>query len=92
MVDHPRSTLTQMRACLYTLAMIGACDRLHGAKAITKKSEADLLGRQLKDARDFLAALEPHAGAIKALLSGERLVPASMAVHAAQQMAEEGTE
>lgn len=90
MVDHPRSTISQMRACLSTLAMISACERLHRAKAIHKRSEADLLERQLKDARDVMAALERQPGILNALMLGEQLVPANALLATASQMAEDG--
>lgn len=86
-----RSTITQMQSALTTLVDMRASDRLHQCKAL-KLSESQLLGHQIRDARDFIAALAPHKDAIRALLSGEQLVSASAALHAAQQMAAEGME
>jgi hypothetical protein len=86
-----RSTITQMQSALTTLVDMRASDRLHQCKAL-KLSESQLLGHQIKDARDFVAALARHPELVQAILRGEKLVPASMAIHAAQQMANEGME
>lgn len=86
-----RSTLTQMSDALSTLLMIDAPTRLHQSRAL-RRSEADLLKIHLKDARDYIAATASHKDAIRALLSGEQLVPLSAALAAGRDMAEEGGE
>lgn len=60
----------QMRQCLDTLVLLDAAHRLHRAKAIQRQSEADLMSRSLRDARDFMLALEPHKDALRQLLGG----------------------
>lgn len=65
-----RSSIGQMRQCLHALSARGACMNLHRSKVIYSRSEAELLEKQLKDAAEFLAALEPHKEEIRALLSG----------------------
>lgn len=84
-----RSSLTQMQSALTTLVDMRASDRLHQCKAL-KLSEAQMLGHQIRDARDLIAALAPHRDTIRALLSGEQLVSASAALTAARQMADDG--
>lgn len=85
-----RTSMPQMLSCLDTLVQIDAASRLHQARAVHKRSEAELLGRQMKDVRDFLVALLPHHNEIRALLSGERLAPISHVRAAAAQIASEG--
>lgn len=87
-----RSTLPEMISSMDTLVQINAAQRLHQCKAIGRRSEADTLGRQWKDARDLLLALAPHKASIIALLSGEPLAPVSHVRAAAAQIAEEGAE
>ena len=64
-----RSSIAQMRQCLFALTSVSACVHLHRSKAIYRKSEADILDKQLRDAADFLAALEPHKDEIRAMLA-----------------------
>jgi hypothetical protein len=91
-MQHPRSTLPQMLSCMDTLVQMDAARRLHLSKAISRRSEADLLGRQWKDTRDFLLALMPHHNEVRALLSGQKLAPFTEIQSAARQIAEEGAE
>jgi len=78
-----------MAQCASVLAMLDAPHRLHQCKAM-KRSEADVLAHQLRDLRDFMLALEPHREALRALLSGVQIVPASAAHAAITRAGEDG--
>ncbi len=66
-MDRPRATLGQMRQCLDALVHLDAPRRLQQAKAL-RQSEADMVARGLRDARDLLLKLEPHAAELRAML------------------------
>ena len=51
-----RSTPGQILSCLDVLVEIDAGRRLHQAKAIPSRAQAELVSRQTRDARDFVLA------------------------------------
>ena len=85
-----RSTPGQILSCLDVLVEIDAGRRLHQAKAIPSRAQAELVSRQTRDARDFVLALMPHRDAIRALLAGVKLVPADLAAQVVVQMDNDG--
>lgn len=81
------STHNQMVSCLDSTIQMDAYTRLHRAKAISNRSQADMLSRQLRDVRDFMLT---HHEAVRALLEGQKLVPVSSARLAVVQMDNDG--
>ena len=86
-----RPTLGKIASSLNTLVLMDAANALYRNKT-ARKSEADVLGADLRHARDFIVAMEPFARECTALLTGETLVPLSAVHGAARQIAEEGAE
>ena len=85
-----RSTLGQILSCLDVHVELDSGRRLHQAKAIPSRSQAEMVTRVTRDARDLILALMPHKEAIRALLAGVKLVPADLAAQVVVQMDNDG--
>lgn len=85
-----RSTPGQILSCLDVHVSLDTGRRLHQAKAIHSRSQAEEITRQTRDARDWVLALMPHQEAIRALLAGVKLVPADLAAQVVVQMDNDG--
>jgi len=85
-----RSTPGQILSCLDVHVRLDSGRRLHQAKAISSRAQAEEVTRVTRDARDLIMALIPHWELVRALLAGVKLVPADLAAQTVVQMDNDG--
>lgn len=88
----PRPALHKILASMDALVQIDAPTVCHRAKAVQRKSEAEMLSADLAHARDLVALCAANPRHVAWMRDRTEVAPVSAIHSAARQIAEEGAE